>query len=157
VVVVAGRAGGAGDERVHAVGADDDPRVLGPPARVDAGDAVALRDEAFDRELLADHRAREGGLLDEDLVEDGAAQRVAVRDRPDRRRRAAKGERPEIERVVTHAGRARRDDPRQQAPAVQARDAGLVDVVGRQRVAREAGPVHQQHAVAFAREQHRRR
>jgi hypothetical protein len=157
VVVVDRRIDAARDERAQAVGADDDPRAVGAAARADAGHAVTVEHERVDGIPLAHLDARGGGRVDEELVEHAAPQRVRIGHRADRRRRAAQRERPDVEGEPAGRCRARGDHLRQEPPAFEVRRARLVDVVGRERVARELGPVDQQHAVALAGEQHRRR
>ena len=125
-----------------------------PATRANARDAVAFGYEPVDGEPLSHLDARVGGGLDQDPVQDGAAQRVGVSHVTHRRWRALQRERAEVKRVVADRRGTGGGDPRQQTPALQAGHTGLVDVVGRERVAREAGSVHHQDAVASAGEQH---
>ena len=58
---------------------------------------------------------------------------------------------PPVERDVTNGGRAVASTPVEQSPAVELDHAGAGDGVGGERVARELGPVDDEHVVARAR------
>jgi hypothetical protein len=143
-------------ERVHAVGADHDLRLLAHRRAADrsAADAhhpLALGHERLDRELLAHLGTGLGGCLDENVIEDGAANGIGVSDVTRRRRCALEREGPDIERVAADRRAVGPRDLRQQSPALEAGHARLMDVVGRQPVARKARPVHQQSARTSSR------
>ena len=151
----------ARNERVPAVGADHDLRLLAYEraawrATADAHDPSALGQELLNRESLTHLRASCGGRLDQDLVEDGAADRIAHLDVTGGRRGARERKGPDVEREGADRRGTRALDLGQQPPALEAGNPRLVNVMGRERVAREACPVQEQDAVAPARKQHRR-
>ena len=151
---------GLGDRRVAAVGTDDDRRLLGDvrPAGVmaaDAGDApVVVGDQVLDDELLAHLGTGVGGGIDEDLVEHGSTRRVRLGHAVEGLRRSRQLERPEVERVRGDGWATGRTDGVEQTPALERGDARRVDEVRGDGVAREHGPVDDQHPVSLPGEQH---
>jgi hypothetical protein len=136
--------------------------VLGdaPPADdlapADADHAIAVCEELVDREPLAHLGARRRRRLDDHAVEGAAArtepERHAVADEP------APGE-----RAVAEVGRDRGDRRTagaqhtvQQPELREARRAALMDEMAVRDLARERGPVHQQHVQSPARQHERR-
>ena len=151
-----------GDTGVSPVGADHDLRPLDDGgsallATADADDCAVLDDHVLDGELLAHLGASSGSGVDEDLVEHCPPRRVPGGDAVAGTRAAGDRERPEVERVALDGRAARGCDLVEEAPPVQRGDAGGVDHVGRHGVARERRPIHDQHSVALAGEQHRSR
>ena len=157
-LVIDRRSDGIGHGRSNAVRPDHDGRPLrhGHARRstTDTTDDTVLGDEGVDREARPNLGAGRGGGLDEDGVDREPPRCVGPWRRRQAARRPGDGERPEVEAVGRHRRTTGRNDRVRQAPALQGGHAGRVDEVRRDRVARERGPIDQQHAVAQVRQQH---
>ena len=95
--------------------------------------------------------------VDEELVEQRAARAVDRARALELREAPAQDDRPGIEAHRRRRGRTRRDHPVEDPPAPQPRDAGHLDLVGGERVARERGAVDGEDLQAAAREEQCRR
>jgi hypothetical protein len=161
-VVVDGRAHRPGDQRVLAVGPDDQRGRLGDAlaplgAPADAGDPAALDRELLDDELLAHLGPGGPGRLQQQGVKDRPARAVDGVDPLEGGVAALEHDRAGVEPHLPGRGRARGHDLVQQAPAPEPRPSRELHLVGGERVAREGRPVDQQHPEPLAGQQHRRR
>ncbi len=120
----------------------------------DADDGPVLDDHVVDGEALAHLGAGGSRRVDEDLVEHGAARTVGNRVAIGRTSRAVDLEHAEVEAVRVDGRAASGDHLIEHAPALQCRDPGSMDQVGREGVARERRPVDDEHLVALASQQH---
>ena len=122
----------------------------------DAGDAAVLDHQTLDGETLAHLGSRLRRRVHQQLVEHGAPRGVGERGLVGpggaRDRHAA-----EVEGIGVDAGTARGQQPVEQAPVLQRRHPGGMDEVGRDRVRGKRCLVDDEHPVALAGEQHRRR
>src|SRR4029453_1575678 len=122
----------------------------------DSGYAVTFSQDLFNCEPFPNLGARFRSSVDENLVEDGSP--WAVRDgallrtwRPGNRERA------EVERIGADRRTSCCRDAPEQPPRRQGSDPRWMNHVRGNRIARECGTVDDEHAIALAREQHRRR
>ena len=123
----------------------------------DTGDLVPFGQQLLNREVLAQLGPSRNRPVDQDLVEDAPPWCISIRDPVDGWRSAFQGEWTNVELQAGNRWTVRGHDLVQQPPLLESGDARLVDVVGRERVARKAGLVQQQDFVAFAGQQHGRR
>ena len=117
---------------------------------------AVLDQEALDGEFLADLGPRFGGRVHEQLVQDRAPRRVGDGCRGCARSSGDR-ERAEVECIRVHGRATGCQNAFEQSPVLERRDAGWMDQMRRDGVAREGRPVDQQHPVALAGKQHRRR
>ena len=160
--VVGGGRHGLGDGGVAPVGADDEPRALGhggaaARAAADAHHAIAVEHERIEGEALAHLGAGSPRSVDEELVEQRAPRAVDRARALELRKAPAQDDRPGIEAHRGRRRRARREHPIEDPPAPQPRDAGHLDLVGGERVARELGAIDGEDLQAAAREEQCRR
>jgi hypothetical protein len=159
LVVVFGWPHRAGDDRMGAVGADDDPRALidasaGPATPPDAGHTIIRPDQLVDGEFLSHLSTCRRGRIHEQLVEHRPARAETTASSVRAGDGAGQRKRSDVEGHVQRDRRAvRRRDAVEQSPAVQDLRPVRPDDVRRNGVARKTGLVDEQDAVAFAREQ----
>jgi hypothetical protein len=161
--VVLGCLDDLGDQRVHAVGADDDSRpLLDRAARaavtLDARDSIALPEQRLDDEPFPHFRPGLDGSVHEQLVQDrapraeSAAPGVGIGDA------ALEGERAHIkEQAERNRGTAGRREAIEQTPPVHDLGAMWPDDVRGNRVAGKCRLVDEQDPIALPGQQHRRR
>jgi hypothetical protein len=104
----------------------------------DARHALAVGDDLLDREVFTDVGAGVDRGIEQDLVQDRATRRIACCDAVGRRWGSGQCEGSNVENLPLDWWAARCDDLVQKALAVKLGDAGLMNVVSRQRVAGEA-------------------
>jgi hypothetical protein len=154
--VIGRRAHRLGDGGMAPVGAHDETRALGnggtARAPADAGHAVAVEDQLVEGEALAHLGAGVARGVDEELVEQRAARAVDRVGALELREAPAQDDGPWIEAHLRRRGRAGSEDAVEDPPAPQPRDAGHLDLVGGERVAREPGAVDGENLQAAARE-----
>ena len=160
--MVSPRPHGLGHERVHPVRPDHDACPLGharsaPGVAADAAHPPVVEQDLVDGEGLAQLGARRHGGVHQQRVEHGAPRGEGARLAVDRPRGPGDAHGTEVELVGGHRRAARRLEPLEDAPAPERRHGRRVDEVRGHRVAGERGLVHQQHPVAGAGQQHRRR
>ena len=117
-------------------------------------DGAVLDQERVDVESLPDLDTRCGGRVDKDLVQDGPTRCVAAAVPVNRSCSPPDRERSEVVGVGLDRRAAGGHDLVQEAPSRQRSDPWRMDDVGGEGVARERGPIDQQHAVPLAGEQH---
>ena len=150
-----------GHDRVGAIRADDNASELvdhRPPARssADADDTVFIPEQIMDSEPLSQRRACGNGSISKDLVQYDPARRerrvntLALLDG------LAQREIAEVGGEGADRGAVRCDHGRQQAPAMQLHDPGVLNEVIADRVVGERDPLQQQNAIALPGEQHGR-
>ncbi len=159
LLVVGRRTDGAGHEGVGAVGADHDGGALldggaGGVAAPDADHPAVVPEQLLDGEALAHLGARLGGGVGEQRVDDGAADADGLAGAVDRCGLALEHDGPEVEAHGVEERRAGGPDAVEQAPPRQPGGAGGLDRVAGQDVARERGPVDDEHPAASAGEEH---
>ncbi len=154
--VVGARIDGLGEQRVAAVGADDEAGELCVLAAADAGRAAGLEQDLIDRESLADLGAGVAGGVHQDLVQDRAARAVERVDAFVFRPGALERDARLIEAHPARGGSAGGDHLVEQAPPFQSRAGGDLELVRGQRVRGEVGAVDDEDVQAGPGEQHRR-
>ena len=156
---VPGGAGRVGDERPLAVGADDQPGGLGRrgPAALpapDAGDPAVAPHQLLDPEVLPDLRSGGAGGVDQQAVEEGTAGAVERVDAAVGRESPAQDDVTGVEPHPARRWRAGGAQPVQQAPAVQPRHAGDLDLMRGDRVAGKRHPIHGEDPQSLTGQQH---
>ena len=143
------------------VGADDELRGLRDGATIrataDARHAVAVEHQRVEGEALAHLRPGVARGVDEQLVEQRAARAVDGACAVELREAPAQHHGPGIEAHRGRRRRARGENTIEDPPAPQPRDAGNLDLVGGERVARKRRAVDGEDLQAAAREEQCRR
>ena len=148
-----------GHERIPSICTDHDPRLfrdLRPTlwATANSSHSTSRRSQPSYREPLSHFGAGLGGGLQQELVQHRPARRAHLSNPVERRRVAGQLELAQIQPDRADDRTVRRQHAVKQPPALEARDPGRPDEMGRNGIARESRPIDEQNAQASLRQQH---